>query len=105
MDETTLKKLENSLPAPWEQKGISMEAYAEDLTDRLHQVNEIINGRRTDASIVKSTVKDTVEFIAWASAKKEMTSAVALIRAQLMKAQGRRHDESIRSRTERLHKG
>ena len=100
MDDTTLKNLENSLPAPWEQRGISMESYAEDLTSRLNQVNDLINGRRTDATIVKSTVKDTLEFIAWASAKKEMTSAVALIRAHLMKAQGRRHGKSNRIKTE-----
>lgn len=80
-----------------------MEAYAEDLTERLNKVNDLICGRLTDTSIVKSTVKDTVEFIAWASAKKEMTSAVALIRAQLMKTQGRQHGKPTKSSTERLH--
>jgi len=103
MDEDTIKKLENCIPTPWDQRGLSMESYAEDLTSRLNAVNDLINGRRTDATIVKSTVKDTLEFIAWASAKKEMTSAVALIRAHLMKAQGRKpHDKSHRIKTERV---
>lgn len=102
MEDKLIKSLEDSLSSPWEQKGLSMEDYAKDLTERVIQVDDLIKGRRTDTTIVKSTVKDTLEFIAWANAKKEITSAVALIRAQAMKAQGKKHGKSHRSTTERL---
>ena len=102
MSDEIIKKLESSLPSPWEERGLGMEDYAKDLTERVIQVDDLIKGRRTDTSIVKSTVNDTLEFIAWANAKKEITSAVALIRAKMMKAQGKENGESNRSTTKRL---
>ena len=99
MDELEIKKLEDSLIPIWETKGMTAEEYAQNLTERLKQFNDILNGRRKDTSIVKSTITDTLQFIAWASAKKELTSAVALIRAEMMKAKGRGHVRSDRSPT------
>jgi len=104
MSDLKIKELESSLVPIWEQKGMTAEEYASDLSERIGQVNDILNGRRKDTSIVKSTLKDTLEFITWASAKKELTSAVALLRAELVKAKGRSHGRKPnRSTTKRPH--
>lgn len=97
-----LNDIENSLTAPWDLKGMTVEDYINDLTIRLKEVQEVIEGRRTDTSIVKSTVTETLQFIAWANAKKELSSAVALIRANLVKAQVQSHGKPNRSRTKRI---
>lgn len=89
MNELDLKKLEDSLPAPWDKRGISAEEYALELTERWHGLNDILNGRRTDTTIVKSTINDTLEFIVWASAKRELTSAVNLLKSHMIRD---RHD-------------
>ena len=89
MNELDLKKLEDSLPAPWDKRGISAEEYALELTERWHGLNDILNGRRTDTTIVKSTINDTLEFIVWASAKRELTSAVNLLKSYMIRD---RHD-------------
>jgi|11BtaG_2_1085332.scaffolds.fasta_scaffold04228_4 hypothetical protein len=83
MNELDLKKLEDSLPAPWDKRGISAEEYALELTERWHGLNDILNGRRTDTTIVKSTINDTLEFIVWASAKRELISAVSLLKSHI----------------------
>ena len=102
MNELDIKKIENSLESPWESKGLTAEEYASDLIERLKHFNDILNSRRTESSIVKSTITDTLQFIVWANAKKELTSAVALIRAEMMKAKGRGHAKSNRSSTKGL---
>lgn len=83
MNELDLKKLEDSLPAPWDKRGISAEEYALELTERWHGLNDILNGRRMDTTIVKSTINDTLEFIVWASAKRELISAVSLLKSHI----------------------
>lgn len=85
-----LNDIENSLTAPWELKGMTAEDYAKDLTKRWEGINDLLNGRRTDTSIVKSTITETIEFITWAYAKKELTQATALIKVHLQKARGNR---------------
>ena len=94
MNELDIKKIENSLVPPWEAKGLGAEEYAHDLTERWKAINDIVNGRREDTSIVKSTIQDTIEFIVWVSAKKELSSAVALLRAQMIQARSK-HEHKI----------
>lgn len=86
MNELDIKKLEESLPSPWDKRGVSAEEYALELTERWHGLNDILNGRRTDTSIVKSTINDTLEFIVWASAKRELISAVSLLKSHIIRA-------------------
>ena len=95
MNELDLKKLEDSLPAPWDKRGISAEEYALELTERWHGLNDILNGRRTDTTIVKSTINDTLEFIVWASAKRELTSAVNLLKSHMIRD---RHDNQSKQK-------
>ena len=105
MDIKDLKNLEDGLEPIWLKKGMSAEEYVKDLTERLEQVNDVINGRRNDFSIVKSTIKDTIEFIAWANAKKELSTAVSLIRANLMKAKVYNYGKLNNGRAEGIDEG
>ena len=99
MNELDIKKIENSLVPPWEAKGLGAEEYAHDLTERWKGINDIVNGRREDTSIVKSTLSETLQFMVWASAKKELTSCLALVRTHMTRLN---HGKQYKGRAERL---
>ena len=93
-----LKKINDSLISPWESRGLTAEEYAKDLTTRWEKINDLINGRLEDTSVVKSTITDTIEFVTWAYAKKEITLATALISTQLERLKGKKHGKNIEGR-------
>lgn len=99
MDELDLKKVEDSLATPWDAKGISAEDYAQDLIERWQNINNIVNSGRGDTSIVKSTLSETLQFMVWASAKKELTSCLALVRTHMTRLN---HGKQYKGRAERL---
>ena len=83
MDELDLQKLNDSLVSPWDTRGVSAEQYANDLLERWQTINDIVNSGRGDTSVVKSTLSDTLEFMVWASAKKELSSCLALVKTHM----------------------
>ena len=104
MIENEIKKLEGALVAPWERLGIEPEAYIKDLTVRLQSITALMKSGKPDKSVVKSSIKDTltdtIEFIALAQSKRELTSAVALIRTYMNRIKDT-HDNH--SDTKRVH--
>ena len=98
MIQKNIDKLEDSLVAPWERLGVTPEVYITDLTIRWKSITMIINNGKKRGSVVKSSIKDTltdtVEFIAWAQSKRELTAAVALIRTYMNRIK-EPHDDSI----------
>lgn len=101
MDDLDLKKIEDSLNIPWDMKGMTPEEYAQDLTERWQNINNLVNSGRGDTSIVKSTLSETLQFFVWASAKKELSSCLALVRAHMTRLN---HGKQHKSRTARLNK-
>lgn len=101
MFEQELKKLENSITPPWERLGVDVEFYIKDLTVRWGSINAILKSGTGDTSIVNSTITETLEFLVWAQSKKELQSAVALIKQQLKRIEG--HNDNTRI-TERFNK-
>lgn len=101
MEELDLKKIEDSLVAPWDIKGMTAEEYATDLTERWQNINNIVNSGLGDTSIVKSTLSDTLQFMVWASAKKELSSCLALVRTHMTRLN---HGKQYNSKSTRLNK-
>ena len=106
MLDNEIKKLEGALVAPWERVGLEPEMYIRDLTVRLQSITALMKSGKVDKSVVKSSIKDTltdtIEFIAWAQSKRELTSAVALIRTYMNRIKDT-HDNH--SNTKRVHQG
>ncbi len=92
-------KLEDSLMSPWDRLGISAEDYAKDLTVRWESINALLKSGNGNFSIVKSTLTDTIEFVAWARSKRELTSATALIQSYMTRLKAQNEHTS---NTERL---
>jgi hypothetical protein len=70
------------------------EDYVKDLTTRWGSINVLMKSGSGDFSIVKSTVTDTLEFITWAQSKRELTSAVALIKSYMTRLKTHYDDNS-----------
>ncbi len=97
-----LKKVSNSLEPHWVALGISPEAYLKDLTVRWGSINALLKSGGEDVSVVKSTIKETLELIVWVHTKRELTSSIALIENLIHQARDA-HDHT--SETKRLNKG
>lgn len=90
-----IQKLEGAIVAPYERLGITPEQYITDLTIRWQSINALMKSGSGDFSIVKSTITDTLEFIAWAQSKRELTSAVALIKSYMTRLKAHNDYKSI----------
>lgn len=83
---TELKKsLDDALVPSWQAKGITNEQFTTDLKNKLTEVNSLLKSGQGDTSIIKSTISDTLEFLAWSLVAKEITSAKNMIDAHLVK--------------------
>lgn len=89
-----LEKLDQSIDSPWKRLGVTPEFYIKDLTVRWNSINALLKSGKGDRSLVKSTITDTIEFIIWAQTKRELTSAVALVKSYMMKAREHYADQS-----------
>lgn len=93
-----LQKVSDSLQAPWVALDITPELYLQDLTVRWTSINALLKSGGGDASIVKSTVKETLELIVWVQAKRELTSSMALIQNLIRQAREANDHQSTAKR-------
>jgi len=84
-----------TIPKVWEEKGLSPEKYAKTLETRLLKLNEGLKDGNIDSSLVKSTVKETLEFLAWASIESELQKSAQLLKTML-REDTKRHGTSKR---------
>jgi hypothetical protein len=78
-------KLDQVVEPTWEKRGISTEVFATDLKNNLDKLNDLLKSGQGDTSIVKSTIKDTFEFISWALVTKEIHNTKSLIDAHVVR--------------------
>lgn len=105
IDETELEKLKD-IPVPWEAKGFpDAKEYVLDLTSRWEKINTLVKSGEGDTSIVKSTLFDTIEFIAWAHTKRELNATVAMVKAHLTKYRMKTHGIKHKSDSKRVDEG
>lgn len=97
-----LQRASDNLQAPWVALGITPELYIKDLTVRWTSINALLKSGGGDTSIVKSTIKETLELIVWVQAKRELTSSMALIQNLIRQA---REANDHQSTAKRLNKG
>ncbi len=81
--ENQIQLMEKAIEPIWDRKGMTPEAYAEDLEKRLLNTLSILKDGKGDKSLVKSTIRDTLEFIAWGSASNELQKAAQLLKTIL----------------------
>lgn len=104
IDEKELDKLAD-IPMPWKEKGFKdVKSYILDLTDRWSKINDLVKSGEGDKTIVKSTLIDTLQFIAWAHTKREMNASVAMVRALLDKHR-MKHGKFNKGKTARFDEG
>lgn len=75
--------LDKGLITPWEKKGQTKEEFMVKLKEGLEGFKSLLDSGTGDSSLVKSTAIDTLDFITWASIKKETHHAKTMIKAQL----------------------
>lgn len=97
-----LERASEELQPPWVALGITPELYIKDLTVRWTSINSLLKSGGGDTSIVKSTIKETLELIVWVQAKRELTSSMALIQNLIRQA---REANDHQSTAKRLNKG
>ena len=81
-----LEKVSESLEPRWETLGVSAEVYLKDLTVRWRSINALLKSGGKETSVVKSTIKETLELIVWVYTKRELTSSIALIQNLIRQA-------------------
>ena len=81
--ENQIKLMERAIEPVWLRKGMTPEVYAEDLEKRLLNTLSVLKDGKGDKSLVKSTIRDTLEFIAWGSASNELQKAAQLLKTIL----------------------
>ena len=96
-----LRKVSDSLEPRWKTLGVSPEVYLKDLTIRWRSINALLKSGGKDTSVVKSTIKETLELIVWVHTKRELTSSIALIENLIRQA---REANDHKSQTKRIDK-
>lgn len=81
--ENQIKLMEKAIEPIWVRKNMTPEEYAQDLEKRLSNALSILKDGKGDKSLVKSTIRDTLEFIAWGSASNELQKAAQLLKTIL----------------------
>lgn len=79
------ENLNEILVPSWQTRGMSNDEFATNLKNKLSDVNNLLKSGQGDTSIIKSTISDTLEFLAWSLVAKEITSAKNMIDAYLVK--------------------
>lgn len=81
--EHQIAQMEKAVEPIWDRKGMTAEEYAEDLERKLLNALSVLKDGKGDRSLVKSTIRDTLEFIAWGSAVNELQKASQLLKTIL----------------------
>jgi hypothetical protein len=79
------KSLEDCIVPSWQARGLSTIEFAEQLKNNLTEVNDMLKSGQGDTSIIKSTISDTFEFLAYSLITKEIQGAKSMIDTHLMK--------------------
>jgi len=81
--EHQISLMEKSIEPIWKRKNMSVGEYSEYLEGRVLNAVSILKDGKGDKSLVKSTIRDTLEFIAWSSATSELQKASQLLKTIL----------------------
>jgi hypothetical protein len=83
--ERALASASEGMPAPWEATGESPSQYMERLTLKARQALEVLKTGEGDALLAREVLADTMQLATYASARKEIESARAVIKAIIAK--------------------